>query len=116
MSRQTTKADLIIYLAKSGAGVFSQIVKRANTLKSFPIRLGTQEIGTLFIKDVHPNPPRWAKFFNQVISQEEFGRNSSTAAALLVPANSRVFILTFGQGRPLRLCGSPRGIFWWPGR
>src|SRR5437899_12245385 len=99
MSQQTTKADLSIYLAKSGVSVASPIVKAASTLKSFPIRIGTQEIGTLFIKDAHLNPPRWAKFFRQVIPEEEFGRNSSTAATLLVPANNRVFLLTFGQGR-----------------
>jgi len=101
MSQESTKADLSIYLAKSGVGDPSQIVKGSNPLKSFPIQIGAQEVGTLFIKDAHANPPRWAKFFKQVIPQEEFGRNSSTAAVLLVPVNNQLFLLTFGQGRHL---------------
>ncbi|MGH7794581.1 MAG: TIGR04141 family sporadically distributed protein [Candidatus Binatia bacterium] len=101
MSVQTTKADLSIYMTKDGVRVPSQIVKGATTLTSFPIRVGTQEIGTLFIKDAHLNPPRWAKFFKDVVPEAEFGRNSSTAAVLLVPADKRVFVLTFGQGRHL---------------
>jgi uncharacterized protein (TIGR04141 family) len=101
MSQQPTKTDLSIYLAKNGVSIASQIVKGATTLKSFPIRVGTQEIGTLFIKDAHLNPPRWAKFFRQVIPEAEFGRNSSTAAVLVVSTNKRVFVLTFGQGRHL---------------
>lgn len=101
MSSPTAKADLSVYLAKDSVRIPSQIVKGANKLKSFPIRIGTHEIGTLFIKDAHLNAPRWARFFSQVIAEAEFGRNSSTAAVLVVPANKRVFVLTFGQGRHL---------------
>jgi uncharacterized protein (TIGR04141 family) len=101
MSKQTAKADLSVYLAKHSVKMPSQIVKGATTLTSFPIRVGTQEIGTLFIKDAHLNPPRWAKFFKDVVPEAEFGRNSSTGAVLFVPADKRVFVLTFGQGRHL---------------
>lgn len=101
MDKKKSRTDLTIYLAKPEVSEVSEILKNINVLKSFPIEVGNQLIGTLFIKYAHANPPRWAKFFSEIVPTDEFGRNSSTASVFLVEESNRLFFLTFGQGRHL---------------
>jgi uncharacterized protein (TIGR04141 family) len=101
MEEKKHRTDFTIYLAKPNVSVSSDIIKNEDTLKSLLVSIGKQNIGTLFIKLPHFNPPRWAKYFDAVITQDEFGCNASTAAVFLVESNNRLFIITFGHGHHL---------------
>lgn len=93
--------SLTIYLGKLGLTKIEQVLKAPGSLRSFPISDGTGELGTLYIQARSSRPPRWARFFEGQIDRAAFGRISSAAAVFLVPADDRVFLLTFGQGRHL---------------
>jgi uncharacterized protein (TIGR04141 family) len=100
MAELNTKTDLNIYLFKEG-------VKEADAVKSAHVtqqklQHGSKIIGTLWIKTNKSSKPRWARFFDEVLTSTNiFGKNSSTGAALITSASLRTFALAFGQGRHL---------------
>ena len=101
MANKPSKADLNIYLAKPEVKNPDDILKNPGVLKSFDLAVNGISPCTLFVKNTHSNPPRWARLFDPDIAVKEFGRNSSTGALLFAKVGKAVFILTFGQGHHL---------------
>jgi uncharacterized protein (TIGR04141 family) len=93
--------DLSIYLIRESNQKNNEIVAEAEKLRHYPIDVGGER-WSLYIKPGYPNPPRWARFFENRVDPGIFGQSSSPSAVLFVPAEGRLFALTFGAaGRSL---------------
>lgn len=92
------KVDLNIYLLKQG---WRAIDTDTGRLSTHELRLGPKHAAMLYTKAAPATTPRWAKFFEEAVDPARLGRNSSTAALLLIQAGGRQFALAFGQGRHL---------------
>lgn len=101
MISKLPRADLNIYLAKRNVVKADDILRKPKSLKSFSLKISGIKPCTLYVKRSHSNPPRWAKYFDSVIDQKEFGKNSSTGAVLYAKIGRNVLVLTFGQGHHL---------------
>lgn len=99
MANNTTRVDLNIYLIKDGVSL-SQAVKKKN-VSQIPLHYEEKSVGTLHVKSTKSNQPKWTRFFDGLVVAHVFGKNSSTAALLVVMAEGRAFGLAFGQGRYL---------------
>ena len=101
MAQRKRKADLNIYLLKTGMGDYSESVRMAERLTAHPVSVGGVDIGTLYVQQTHPQIPPWTGFFDGVVAAKEFGKNSSAGALLAVGVDGRIFLLAFGRGRHL---------------
>jgi uncharacterized protein (TIGR04141 family) len=72
-------------------------LKAAGRLQRLPI----DENHTVFIKRTKPKAPTWAKFFDDYVDADLFGKVKSAGAVLLCAAAGRHFAITFGTGRTL---------------
>lgn len=64
-------------------------------------RIEIDENHSVFIKRSKPKAPTWAKFFDNVVEPDIFGKVKSAGAVLLCAAAGRHFAVTFGTGRTL---------------
>jgi uncharacterized protein (TIGR04141 family) len=98
MRHDRPKVDLNIYLLKEGRRAIDTTTRG---LRTYELTFGANHAAMLYAKAAPATTPRWAKFFEEVIDPARLGRNSSTAALLLIEAAGREFALAFGQGRHL---------------
>jgi len=99
MSISDKKFDLTIYLVKDEFQKIEDIVKPNAIYKEYPIRIGSEDIGTLLVSRSYSKHPRWATLFAGVVDTNLFGKNQSTGALLIVKEQNRLFLFSFGQGR-----------------
>jgi len=64
-------------------------------------RIEIDENHAVFVKRTQPKPPTWAKFFENYVETETFGKVKSAGAVLFCAAAGRHFAITFGTGRTL---------------
>lgn len=88
--------SLTIFLAREGE---PPLVTPSAGLQTYHIKINDNTEGDLFIQPPSPKPPEWGQFFQGYIDPSEFGKNSSTSAALIVNTRQRQFAITFGKGR-----------------
>jgi uncharacterized protein (TIGR04141 family) len=72
-------------------------LKAAGRLQRIPI----DENHTVSIKRTKPKPPTWAKFFDDYVDADIFGKVKSAGAVLFCAAAGRHFAVTFGTARTL---------------
>jgi len=101
MASKPKKHALNVYLAKTDVAELSDIIKDPDSLAQWEIQVTGLRACTLVIKKAFSNLPKWSKFFEGKISDKEFGKNSSTGAALYAHLGNSRFIITFGMGRHL---------------
>ena len=101
MGKGRRKVDLTVYLAKEEFVEESDVIDSDKVQKQIPLQVDSVEIGQLYVAKSHSNLPRWASFFEGTVDTEEFGRNQSTGALLVIEARKRLFLFCFGQGRHL---------------
>jgi len=90
-------ATFTIYLLRESVATAEDAV--ITGAKPHVIADGPSNYGKLFVKPTHPRPPRWATLFENYVDRGLLGTVQSSAAAFIVPVDSRLFALTFGQGR-----------------
>jgi uncharacterized protein (TIGR04141 family) len=94
--------DLTVYLLKTDVDQPAKALRKPSGLKHFPIASSAGiVVGDLYVKPPHAHPPKWASLFEGHVALNELGRVASTAAVLLVKSQTRLFAITFGQGRHL---------------
>lgn len=92
---------LTIYLVKEEFTDIGKIVsEKANEAAQFPIEIPGCN-GTLFIRPRAGIRPRWVPLFSEFVKPKDIGTVSTLSAALIVQAEGRFFVLTFGGGRHL---------------
>ncbi|RMH36377.1 MAG: hypothetical protein D6690_05895 [Nitrospirae bacterium] len=96
MGKEKRKVDLTVYLAKEECAEPSNVVKADKVEREISL-----SGGQLYIAGSHSYPPRWAAFFEGSVDSDDFGRNQSTGALLVVQASNRLLLFCFGQGRHL---------------
>ena len=101
MKKGGRKVDLTVYLVKEEFVEKSEVINTDKVKKQIPLQISSDEIGQLYVAKSHSNPPRWASFFEGIVDTDEFGRNQSTGALLIIEASNRLFLFCFGQGRHL---------------
>lgn len=87
-----------IYLLKEDRKTSDEILKPYSYNES-PVRIGTTEIGQLFVRSTSAKLPGWAKLFDGYVDKSKFGKVSTSSAVLLVCRGNRCYAVTFGQGR-----------------
>ena len=97
MDSEAKQRSLTIYLLKDGLRPAEVIAKPA---KEYYLA-GDTRIGVLYVETRETKPPHWADFFSGYVSAKDLGLVASSSAALLVQSASRLFAITFGQGRYL---------------
>lgn len=98
--REAPKTSLTVYLIKEGLTEPAAILETEGTTShEIPINRGVT--GHLFVKQTHPHPPRWAKFFSRKLKPGAIGDVATAGGVLLVQSAGRLFALTFGHGRHL---------------
>ena len=101
MKKGRRKVDLTVYLVKEEFVEKSDVINRDKVKKQISLQINPDEIGQLYVAKSHSNPPRWASFFEGIVDTDEFGKNQSTGALLIIEASNRLFLFCFGQGRHL---------------
>src|SRR6476646_5106025 len=91
--------SLTIYLARHGTKLEELTKADYTAISPYKIEISPGATGLLYIDPPSSDRPDWAYFFDGFVDLDEFGKNSSTAALLLVEAQSKYFALTFGRGR-----------------
>jgi uncharacterized protein (TIGR04141 family) len=98
-STKYRKQPLTIYMLKDGTKAPEEALENIRTMSSLDVAVAGTKIGTLYFKATTPRPPSWLSFFRDAIDLNGFtGANASTAAALLISRNEKLFAVTFGYG------------------
>jgi|GEM_PF-4905316 len=84
MEKGKRKTDLTVYLVKEEFVEGEEVVDSKKVQMRIPLKVGSDEIGPLYVANSHSNLPRWASFFDGVIDVSQLGRNQSTGALLIV--------------------------------
>jgi uncharacterized protein (TIGR04141 family) len=100
MENEIPSRSLTIYLSKENRRPNS-LIKNRDGISEKKVPVGGRVVGQLLIRPPEGKPPRWADFFTEYVSPDEFGEVSSCSAVLLVPVYKRWAAVTFGQGRHL---------------
>jgi uncharacterized protein (TIGR04141 family) len=95
--------SLTIYLAKKHFAIAGDLIKAKEPLEKYPILISSKHNSSvyLYVQQAKPKPPRWARFFADVLDTHKLGKVSSSAAVLILPIEERLFAITFGHGRHL---------------
>jgi uncharacterized protein (TIGR04141 family) len=91
--------SLTIYLARRGAKLADLIKSDYVNIVPYKIQIDGTTPALLYIDPPTSGPPDWVSFFDGFIDIDEFGKNSSTGALLLVEVRGKYFALPFGRGR-----------------
>jgi len=90
-----------IYLIKAGVSAFNKIIDIDNVDYTEILVIEKETIGNIFIKKSVAYPPKWVGLFDGAVDKKHFGVTGSPAAAIVISAGNRTFVVTFGQGRYL---------------
>src|SRR6478609_8175598 len=93
--------SLTIYLARPGTTLTQLIKPKYSARVPYNIQIDAATSALLYIEQPTSNRPDWVWFFDGYLDLDEFGRNASTGALLLVEVQSKYFALSFGRGRIL---------------
>lgn len=74
---------------------------RRSDLVRHNLRLQGATACTLWIQRRRPETPKWANFFDGLLSAEHFGKTATSAAVLFLTVNEDRFAVVFGNGRHL---------------
>ena len=93
--------SLTIFKIKAGITDHDEIIVGRDRLRNFPVRLGRELLGILYIRRNPLKLPRWLGFFDGVVDFEGVELRTTAASAVLViqRESSNVFALAFGYGR-----------------
>ena len=97
MTDDATIQPLTIHLARPSFTDEKDLVKTDSRIKHFRIEIEANTVADLYIQPPTEKRPEWVEFFDGYISPDEFGKNSSTGAALLVKSGSGIYAITFGS-------------------
>jgi uncharacterized protein (TIGR04141 family) len=89
-----------IYLARRGAER-AELIDTTNPCQRHSIKINSDLTADLYIQPSERKRPRWVSFFDGHVAPEQFGKNSSTGAALVITVDNKHFALTFGRGGSL---------------
>lgn len=95
------KEKLTIYLAKNFTGSSEgKIIKLENSKPPLHIEIEGLEARLFVKREKESTPPPWTKLFtdHQEIPEGVFGERKSVGAALLIHAEAKTFVITFGTG------------------
>ena len=98
---ETPLQSLTIFLLREGVNRADEALRDPRTLKCHEILSDGMKLGDLYVQNSKSHPPSWGDFFEGYINLAELGQVSTTAAALLITTQNRMFAVTFGQGRHL---------------
>lgn len=99
--------SLTIYLLREGINAAEKALRNSGALRVIEVRIDSTKLGDLYVQQSRSHLPSWAALFEDYIDDiASLGRVNSSSAVLLVPAKSRLFALSFGQGRYLLEPGS----------
>lgn len=99
MARKPRLEKLTISLLKQGVKR-EEILREPSLYASHTVIAVDPSQPSLFVLAKNPHPPRWTRYLEGQISPALSGLvTASSSAVLLVEARSRLFAVTFGQGR-----------------
>jgi len=90
--------SLTIYLARQGAKVTDLLKPDYVRIAPYKIKIDGATPALLYVARPTSNDPSWASFFDGYLNIDEFGKNGSTGALLLVELRDKYFALPFGRG------------------
>jgi uncharacterized protein (TIGR04141 family) len=99
MARGPAQRTLTIYLINKGVTDPKLILRPGTDHQA--VSVSGSHLGDLYVKVGDLHPPPWVTFFADAALDLASVQGMSTSAVLLVPANHRLFAVTFGFGRLL---------------
>jgi uncharacterized protein (TIGR04141 family) len=106
-TRELKARTLSIFLLKNEIVPPENALVNEGDLAGYPLVIGTESRGTLYIKPTSDKMPSWLSMFEGAISPAPVGiHNASSAAVLIIATGGRNFALTFGYGKSLMRPGS----------
>jgi uncharacterized protein (TIGR04141 family) len=100
-TKENPLQSLNIFLMKEDVQTLEDAVATNTGLALLDLTTVVGSRALLYIKRPRAHGPDWARFFNEAVDPEAFGRVSSAAALLVVLIDDHIFGLPFGQGRYL---------------
>jgi uncharacterized protein (TIGR04141 family) len=104
-ARQSAKArtrHLTLLLIRKDIHSPEQALKEPGRLETLELPKDFEFQGSLHLSKPPPKEPRWASFLREGFTEDvPFTQSATAAAVLFVSAGSRLFAVTFGQGRHL---------------
>ena len=91
-------ASLTIFQIKKGISDPDDIVVERENLCSYPVRVGGQPLGMLYLQRSQPTKPNWIPYFEEVVDLSGIRvQVASAGAVLLIERRSRLHAITFGH-------------------
>ncbi|WNG27806.1 hypothetical protein F0U62_30205 [Cystobacter fuscus] len=100
--RKTKTRNLTLLLIRKEFKSPAEALKDAGLLDEWSLPGDFEFEGSLHVSKPPLKEPRWASFVKEGFPEEiEFSQSATAAAVLFIKADSRMFAVTFGQGRHL---------------
>jgi len=92
---------LTIHLAKEGVQRATLLDSTTSHQHHHQLTINPALTADLYILPSDRKQPAWVSFFDGHVESDQFGKNSSTGAALIITVEKKHFALTFGRGGSL---------------